>query len=85
MTEKETVWLHRLNGHEFVHAVGDSEGVLQSIKLKRVGHDCEQNERVKMNIIWSINYMLIYTISGEGNGIPLQYSCLENPMDGGAW
>ena len=24
-------------------------------------------------------------ISGEGNGIPLQYSCLENPMDGGAW
>ena len=23
--------------------------------------------------------------SGEGNGNPLQYSCLENPMDGGAW
>ena len=23
--------------------------------------------------------------SGEGNGTPLQYSCLENPMDGGAW
>ena len=21
----------------------------------------------------------------EGDGIPLQYSCLENPMDGGAW
>ena len=21
----------------------------------------------------------------EGNGSPLQYSCLENPMDGGAW
>ena len=26
----------------------------------------------------SVNY-------GEGNGTPLQYSCLENPMDGGAW
>ena len=26
--------------------------------------------------------MIIY---GEGNGNPLQYSCLENPMDGGAW
>ena len=25
-----------------------------------------------------------YTI-GEGSGTPLQYSCLENPMDGGAW
>ena len=23
--------------------------------------------------------------SGEGNGIPLQYSCLDDPMDGGAW
>ena len=23
--------------------------------------------------------------SGEGNGNPLQYSCLENPMEGGAW
>ena len=22
---------------------------------------------------------------GKGNGTPLQYSCLENPMDGGAW
>ena len=22
---------------------------------------------------------------GEGNGNPLQYSCLDNPMDGGAW
>ena len=24
-------------------------------------------------------------IFGEGNGTPLQYSCLENPMDGGSW
>ena len=24
-------------------------------------------------------------IGGEGNGTPLQYSCLENPMDRGAW
>ena len=24
-------------------------------------------------------------LHGEGNGTPLQYSCLENPMDGGAW
>ena len=23
--------------------------------------------------------------TGEGNGTQLQYSCLENPMDGGAW
>ena len=30
-------------------------------------------------------YMLVYCIGGEGDGTPLQYSCLENPMDGGAW
>ena len=30
-------------------------------------------------------YHGILTIVGEGNDTPLQYSCLENPMDGGAW
>ena len=24
-------------------------------------------------------------VDGEGNGTPLQHSCLESPMDGGAW
>ena len=28
-------------------------------------------------------YIVLYI--GEGNGTPLQYSCLENPMDGGPW
>ena len=28
----------------------------------------------------------LYAVAiGEGNGTPLQYSCLENPMEGGAW
>ena len=36
------------------------------------------------------SYQTIFKIlvdlkSREGNGTPLQYSCLENPMDGGAW
>ena len=26
-----------------------------------------------------------FWVAGEGNGTPLQYSCLENPMDGGGW
>ena len=31
-------------------------------------------------------YLVYFRIlSGEGNDNPLQYSCLENPMDGGAW
>ena len=32
------------------------------------------------SIIW-----LLMMITGEGSGHPLQYSCLENPMDRGAW
>ena len=30
-------------------------------------------------------FHLPYVEFREGNGTPLQYSCLENPMDGGAW
>ena len=33
----------------------------------------------------SIYLVTTIWLSGEGNGNPLQYSCLENPMDGGAW
>ena len=32
-----------------------------------------------------MNLSKLHCRSGEGNGTPLQYSCLENPMDGGAW
>ena len=30
-------------------------------------------------------YRLLGLLVREGSGTPLQYSCLENPMDGGAW
>ena len=33
--------------------------------------------------IWKFTVHVL--LSGEGNGTPLQYSCLENPMDRGAW
>ena len=43
----------------------------------------------EMNRLINSQYILfkdIYSFRvGEGNGIPLQYSCLENPMGGGAW
>ena len=35
----------------------------------------------KMSYSWNYTYIN----NGEGNGTPLQYFCLENPMDGGAW
>ena len=33
----------------------------------------------------NIDIILTDKLLGEGNGTPLQYSCLENPTDGGAW
>ena len=35
--------------------------------------------------LYYIFFMFYIRNIGEGNGTPLQYSCLENPMDGGAW
>ena len=42
----------------------------------------EENEYIFTRLIFMTFY---YTFPGEGNGNPLQYSCLENPMDRGAW
>ena len=39
-----------------------------------------QHHKLRASILW---WSAFFT--GEGNGNPLQYSCLENPMDGGAW
>ena len=48
-------------------------GGLPSMGLPRVGHN------------WSDLAAAAGAVYGEGNGTPLQHSCLENPMDGGAW
>ena len=40
---------------------------------------CELRWRSTMRLMTSC------LLTGEGNGTPLQYSCLENPMGGGAW
>ena len=37
------------------------------------------------SILTSLKIEQLYWLAGEGNGNPLRYSCLENPMDGGAW
>ena len=50
----------------------EEPGRLQSMGSLRVGHD------------WETSLSLFTFMIGEGNGNPLQYSCLENPRDGGA-
>ena len=43
---------------------------------------------INPNGMWLVSLLLFWRFprlpTGEGNGTPLQYSCLENPMDGGA-
>ena len=51
----------------------EEPGGLQSMGSRRVGHD------------WVTSLSLFTFLIGEGNGNPLQCSCLENPRDGGAW
>ena len=36
-------------------------------------------------ILIYLNLNDLMWLLGEGNGTPLQYSCLDNPMDRGAW
>ena len=52
----------------------------------------QKASRLHSLMMWSSDKLIILDvlgeiiyIYGEGNGNPLQYSCLENPMDGGAW
>ena len=72
-------WLASLTQWTWVWANSGSwwrtgrSGSLQFMGLQRVGHD------------WATELTDWGSLVGEGNGIPLQYSCLENPMDGGAW
>ena len=51
----------------------EEPGRLQSMGSLGVGHD------------WEIHFHFSLSCTGEGNGNPLQCSCLENPRDGGAW
>ena len=39
----------------------------------------------KVRLVKAIFFPIVMYLCGEGNGNPLQYSCLENPMDTGAW
>ena len=39
----------------------------------------------KMETVIDSIFLGFKITAGEGNGSPLQHSCLENPVDGGAW
>ena len=45
----------------------------------------QETNILEWEVKWALGSITMNKASGEGNGTPLQYSCLENPMDGGAW
>ena len=59
------------------------------IKMKEAGFDIVPLQRFAYD--YEMNKTALDLLDfpggsdGEGNGSPLHYSCLENPMDGGAW
>ena len=52
--------------------------------LGSLNHEFIYNQTIMCDIGVEI-WIIVCDMLGEGNGTPLQYSCLENPMDGGAW
>ena len=62
-----------------------SQGKLEVVKqMARVNIDILGISELEDGLEW-VNLTQITIISGESNGTPLQYSCLENPTDRGAW
>ena len=52
----------------------------------KITADADCSHEIKRRLLLGRKVMTnLDSIFGEGNGIQLQYSCLENPMDGGAW
>ena len=52
----------------------------------KLAADGDGSHEIKRRLLLGRKVMTnLDTMFGEGDGTPLQYSCLENPMDGGAW
>ena len=52
----------------------------------RITADGDFSHEIKRRLLLERKIMTnLDSISGEGNGTPLQYTCLENPIDGRAW
>ena len=93
-------WHHQLKGHEFERAPGDGkrQGILaccspwgrkESNSTATEQMDREGLGSVVKNLPANAGDLVsipgLGRSPGEENGTSLQYSCLENPMDKGAW
>ena len=63
---------------EFEQTLGDGEGEGSPARCSPWGHK-------ELDTTEQLHFHFSLSCIGEGNGNPLQCSCLENPRDGGAW
>jgi len=80
--------IHRLffNGKHYSTAMAPHSSTLAwKIPQRRSLVGCSPWGRTESDMTERLHFHFSLSCIGEGNGTPLQYSCLENPMDGGAW
>ena len=73
-----------VSGHSWVTCLCSFLGWGWTVGLPARKRGCARRTAGKGKHAADKNYNYFWRL-GEGSGIPLQYSCLENPMDGGAW
>ena len=66
-------------------ATQDKRKVIQETELHRAHQSCSPWGQEESDMTEPLHFHFSLSCIGEGNGNPLQCSCLENPMDGGAW
>ena len=80
------LFLYNKHHGSFVSGVSFNPSLILSPNLwekNRLGGRSREKQQ-QTNIV-TLKFIYFFHIFGEGNGNPLQYSCLENPMDRGAW
>ena len=72
--------IHHVHTQTYTHPIWQNFKNIESINKKKVTDKHCSHFSISFHIL-----LYAAPFFGEGNGNPLQYSCLENPMDGGAW
>ena len=62
----------------YIHLNVELQRIARRDKKAYLSDQCKEIEE-------KIEWERLKISSGEDDGTPLQYSCLENPMDGGVW
>ena len=77
---------HSWNPRKLLCGLDKTDSKMYLKKIQSIQH-CIEKEELYLRIELPNNFTILRSslAYGEGNGAPLQYSCLETPMDGGAW